>query len=407
MRKRIVLILLLSLSLSFACHNVQEKSEDLKKKTNYLVVLSMDGFRWDYTDGLPTPNFDRMAQKGAFARVQSSFPTKTFPNHYTIATGLYPDNHGLVNNIFYDPERQETYKIADRAKVQDGYYYQGEPIWNSAEKQGVKAATYFWVGSEADVQGMRPSIWKIYDKNIGFNQRADSVISWLQLPMGKRPKLIMWYVDQPDGVGHNFGPKSAEANNMVIQLDSLLGYFLDQLETLPQANQVNFILTSDHGMSKIDDQRMIPLGENLPGNWLQRYTGANPVVNLWSKEGYHDSLMLHLAKIKHLKAYDSLTIPEHLHYMTNPRCGDIVVVADPGWSLTKSSYDHVSKGTHGYDPNFGEMDVIFYAMGPDFKENYKGKSFQNVDIYNLMAHLLHLEPAPNDGDRDAFELLKP
>lgn len=406
MNKLTVFLLLSALIIISAC-NSSTKNPEKTDNFAYVVVLSMDGFRWDYAQKAHTPNFDCLAAQGAFARMQSAFPSKTFPNHYTLATGLYPDHHGIVNNSFYDPQRQVEYSIPDREKVQDGYFYGGEPIWNTAEKQGLKAATYFWVGASADIQQMRPSKYKKYDGSVTFEQRADSVIKWLQLPLEQRPQLLMWYVDEPDGVGHKYGPESQEVKAMVQRLDSLLGYFLTQLEALPNANQINFILTSDHGMSEISDERMIPLGENLPRTWLKGYSGSNPVVNLWSEEGYHDSLMMHLAKIKHIQAYDSTTVPAHLHYMRNPRCGDIVVVADSSWSISKSSYDHVSKGTHGYDPSNGDMDVIFYALGPAFKENYTGQQFQNVDVYNLLAHLLHLKPATNDGDQDAFDLLKP
>ncbi|GAF03456.1 phosphonoacetate hydrolase [Saccharicrinis fermentans DSM 9555 = JCM 21142] len=167
---------------------IQSQQKDSHQAQPYVVVLSLDGFRWDYTQDIETPNFDRMAQIGTKAiSLQPSFPSKTFPNHYTIATGLYPGHHGLVNNSFYDKKIDITYKISDRSTVENKAFYGGEPIWNTAEKQGVKAACFYWVGSEAPIQDMHPSIWKKYDHHFPWEARIDSVISWLSLPAPQRP----------------------------------------------------------------------------------------------------------------------------------------------------------------------------------------------------------------------------
>jgi len=169
----------------------------------YLVILSMDGFRWDYPEKVATPNLDSVAAVGVKAKsIIPSFPTKTFPNHYTMVTGLYPDHHGIVQNEFYDPESGRYYRIGDRKAVMDGTFYGGEPIWVTAEKQDVKSASYYWVGSEAEIGGVRPAYWKEYDGKVPFENRIDSVISWLRLPEEKRPHLILLYFDEPDGYGH-------------------------------------------------------------------------------------------------------------------------------------------------------------------------------------------------------------
>ncbi|MBN2746715.1 MAG: alkaline phosphatase family protein [Bacteroidales bacterium] len=405
MKTLVYSLILVSLMVFVSCIN--KPQEQKKHETPYLIVLSMDGFRWDYADMAFTPNFDKMALEGVRTSMQAAFPTKTFPNHYTLATGLYPDHHGIVNNSFFDPHRNHTYQISNRKLVQDGYFYGGEPIWNTAEKQGVKAATYFWVGSEADVQSMRPSIWKIYDGSISFRQRADSVIAWLRLPEAKRPHLIMWYVDEPDGIGHHFGPKSLEVKTMVQSLDSLLGYFFDKMNQLPIASQVNFIVVSDHGMEEISTERYINLKDFVDENLLKQVTGGNPVFNIWSAENMHDTLLSILQKIPHISAYDSNTIPERLNYMSNERCGDIVVVADSSWSIgLEQAVGNYVGGTHGYDNRNTNMDAVFYAKGPAFRKGFRGERFQNVDLYNLMTNILGLNPAPNDGDQDAFQLLK-
>jgi len=196
----------------FSCKQ-SNRSDQNSQTQPYLVMLSLDGFRWDYADKVPTPNLDKIAKMGVKAEsLQPSFPSKTFPNHYTIATGLYPDHHGIVLNAFYDPETDRYYSIRDRKTVEDGTFYGGEPIWNTAEKQGVKAGTFFWVGSDADIQKMHPSYWKKYEHNFPFEQRIDSVISWLQLPEEKRPHLILWYMHEPDSKGHRYGLTARKSN---------------------------------------------------------------------------------------------------------------------------------------------------------------------------------------------------
>ena len=179
----------------------------------YVIMLSMDGFRWDYTNDVETPNFDSIERVGVKAEsLKSCFPTKTFPNHYSMATGLFPDHHGIVLNSFYDEEMDRHYSLMDRKSVQEGKFYGGEPIWVSAEKQGIITGTLFWVGSEAEIKGTRPTYWKQYDHDLPYVDRIDTVISWLQKPEEFRPRLILFYFDEPDGIGHKYGPESPKEN---------------------------------------------------------------------------------------------------------------------------------------------------------------------------------------------------
>ena len=403
MFKKLITLLSIIVVLLTAC-NKSNKQEDNKPSVitdiPYVVILSLDGFRWNYDQGVSTPNLDKIAQKGIKAEMKASFPTKTFPNHYSIATGLYPDHHGIVNNTFWDPQRKVVYRISDRSKVQDGYFYGGEPFWVTAEKNGVHSASYFWVGSEAKIKGYYPSIWKTYEHNFPFYQRADSVIAWLQLPEKRRPHLITWYLSQPDSYGHKYGPESQEIKDTIPGLDRIIGYFMDKLETLDIADEVNFIVVSDHGMQEISAQRIIRLRDYIPANWVEGVNGGNPAYNIWAKDAFKDSVAAALAKINHMKYYTKSTIPARLHYMTNERCGDFVAVADSSWSLFN---DHVPgftiAGTHGYDNANRNMDAIFYAFGPNIKaQSNDNKRLNNVDIYNMVCKILHLEPAPNDGD---------
>jgi predicted AlkP superfamily pyrophosphatase or phosphodiesterase len=367
------------------------------------VVLSVDGFRWDYPERFHTPNLDRIAAGGVKAEhMIPSFPTTTFANHYTLATGLYPDNHGIVLNSFFAPDLDTHYNMRDRSTVEDGRFYGGEPIWVTAETQGVKTATFYWVGSEAAVKGVRPTYYKLYDQSFPYGQRIDTVIYWLSLPQETRPRLIMWYFDEPDGAGHRLGPEGESIGEVVKYLDSLIGVFLDKMETLPHAGEINFIVLSDHGMGQLYPDQHISPDHYIDTAWLIMADGWNPVMNLRVKEGYVDSVVSALEQAKHLSVWRRGEAPEHLHYHSSPRIHDVTLVADPGWALYWSWDVSNVKGTHGYDPAHPDMHAIFYATGPDFKEGHLHPPFRNIHVYPLLARLLGITPARVDGHPDAL-----
>ncbi|NQU80840.1 MAG: alkaline phosphatase family protein, partial [Bacteroidetes bacterium] len=233
--------------LAISCKNNHSTDPDAKNNP-YVVMLSLDGFRWDYPQKANTPNLDRIAEIGVRAEsLRPCFPTKTFPNHYSIATGLYPGNHGIVLNNFYDSAMDVSYSLGNRESVENGDFYGGEPIWVTAENQGVITASYFWVGSEAPVKGVQPTYWKRYEHKFPFTQRVDSVIAWLSLPEEKRPHLITWYMDEPDSKGHQLGPDNPDLIPVISYLDSLVGNFMFKLNRLEIGKNVNFIVISDHG----------------------------------------------------------------------------------------------------------------------------------------------------------------
>ena len=287
-------ILFASLLIAFGSCKKGKKEEpgsEVDPIESYVVMVSFDGFRWDYTDLYHTPNFDLLAKDGLKAeRLIPSFPTKTFPNHYTLANGLYPDHHGIVMNSFYDEESGRYYAISNRDAVEDGYFYGGEPIWVTAEKQGCITGSYFWVGSEAEIGGYRPTYTKKYEQDFPNGQRIDSVISWLQKPLEVRPRLILWYFHEPDLTAHEAGPDSPEVDSVVMYLDSLLGVFLDKLAALPLADQVNVIVTSDHGMANISNDRKVILENHLNMDWVQEIQGYNPNFNIKARAGCTDSI---------------------------------------------------------------------------------------------------------------------
>ncbi|MCU0370165.1 MAG: ectonucleotide pyrophosphatase/phosphodiesterase, partial [Bacteroidales bacterium] len=335
-------------------------------------------------------------------------PSKTFPNHYTMVTGLYPDHHGIVDNSFYDPASGKHYAIRDRKAVEDAGFYGGEPIWVTAEKNGVRSASFFWVGSEAPVKGIRPSYWKRYDHDVPFEDRIDSVIYWLSLPEEQRPHLVTWYMDEPDGTGHDDGPSGEKTYKMIIYLDSLLGVFLDKIEALPIGDQVNIIVTSDHGMGPVSPDRCIMMKEYIQSQWFEEIEGYSPNLTFKVKEEFRDTAWKALSSIPYATAWKNGEMPDSLHYGTNPRTLDFIFVADSAWQYSLTDKVHGSAGAHGYNPYNTDMHAIFYAKGPAFKKGYIHPIFENTNIYPLICYILGIEPAPVDGSvRNVEGMLNP
>ncbi len=377
------------------------------RETPYVVLVSLDGFRWDYDSIYGTPVLDKIARDGVKAeRLIPSFPTKTFPNHYSIVTGLYPDHHGLVNNSFYAPDLDLVYRISDRAMVGNGAFYGGEPIWVTARKAGLKSASFYWVGSEAPVMGIHPDYWKPYDHEVPFGDRVDTVLKWLSLPPKKRPHMVTLYFEEPDAVSHVYGPVSPETGAMVHSLDSLMGVLRNGLRRLPEAGKINLIVLSDHGMGEIDNSRYNYILDTLPQRMIRSIYGGSPVWSIEPVKGKADSVLYYLNLQHGIKAYKKEDLPVYLHYGTNQRIPAIVLIADPGWVAglrpTQSGYN---KGDHGYDWKFRDMQSIFYAEGPAFKRGFTVDTLYNVDIYNIMADILQLTPAPNDGNPERISPL--
>ncbi len=393
------LILGLLLFVLSAC-NKQEERDDRP----YLVILSLDGFRWDYPQMANTPTLDSLKKAGVIAEsLKPSYPTKTFPNHYTMATGLYPDHHGLVDNYFHATDLNRIYSMRDREAVMDGVFYGGEPIWVTAENQGMKSATFFWVGSEAEIKGVRPTYWYQYDWTIPFEDRIDSVVHWLSLPEDKRPHLIMWYYSEPDHTGHVSGPESEELKVLVEELDTYLADFFTEMRKLPLFDKLNFIITSDHGMNATSNEKRIFIEQVIDTSQIEYMDGITPNVNIKVKEGMLDEVYADLQAAEHLHAWKHGQLPERLHYGTNIRTQDISLVADPGWTIATTKHPDAEQGAHGYDNDLKDMHAIFYAAGPAFKSDYVHPTFENVNLYILMAHILDLSPASTDGSLSNVE----
>ncbi len=376
------------------------RKDSRKPFRNYVVLVSLDAFRWDYNSLYNTPNLNQLAKDGVKAeRMIASFPTNTFPNHFSIATGLYPDHHGLINNSFAAPELGLFYRMGDRSAVENPAFYGGEPVWVTAEKQGAKAATFFWVGSEAPVGGMHPTYWKKYDGSIGYGARIDTVVKWLSYPSSKRPELVTLYFEEPDATSHDSGPVSEETGKVVEHLDSLMGVLRARLSALPDAKKINLIILSDHGLAAVSSERYVNIKEYVPERMIASVSGSNPVFMINPSEGKADSILILLGKARGLKAWKKSDLPAKWNFGTHPRIPEIVVVADSSWSIgTRAGGSSIRGGAHGYDNYNSDLFSIFYAAGPAFKKNYKFKELNNVDVYNLICKILDIRPAPNDGN---------
>ena len=381
--------------LSFTLLFLTTFSQAQTNKDSYVVLVSMDGFRWDYAKQFKLQNLKQIASEGVHAKsMKPSYPSKTFPNHYSIVTGLYPDHHGIINNVFYDAALNESFSLSSDAKT-DSRYYGGNPIWNLAEQQGVKTASFFWPGSDIDKRN--PSYFKKYDSKIPYEARIDTVLKWLQLPEKQRPHLVTLYFDEPDHTGHNFGPLSAETKKAVIKMDSIMGALSRRLDQLEIGKKINLIIVSDHGMASISNDKKVTVLDYLKPEWLGYKAVVNPIMSLQAKAGCQDSIAKALKKVPHIKFWKSTEVPKRLHYGTNPRVHDFVIEAKKGYSLVSKESQNIKGGTHGYDNNEKDMHAIFYAKGPAFKVDKTVKTFQNVSVYPLIAHILGLQIGEIDG----------
>lgn len=370
----------------------------------YVVMVSFDGFRYDYAAKYGAENFLEVARQGVTAAsLIPSYPSKTFPNHYTLATGCYPARHGLVNNTFYDPTRKETYKTRDRDKVEDGSWYGGTPLWVLAEQQGMLSASFFWVGSEADVQGIHPTYHYQYDGSIPNQYRVDQVIEWLKLPEAERPHLIFLYFSLVDDDGHNFGPDSEELIASVHVADELLGNLRRGLRQLKLP--VNLVLVSDHGMIRIDNKNPINPSKIADLSGFEQALGG-PFLMLYHEDSTRIAETYTQLKenADRYQVYLRDSIPEHLHFRDNARIGDILLMAEAPAVIETNPQFRISPGTHGFDPAaVPEMGAIFYAEGPALEKGVVLPPTENIHIYPLVAHILGLEIGEIDGSLDIWQ----
>ncbi|MBT1707717.1 ectonucleotide pyrophosphatase/phosphodiesterase [Fulvivirgaceae bacterium PWU5] len=378
------------------------------KERPYVVLVSFDGFRYDYVSRFKPPYFQEFIRKGAAAEgLIPSFPSKTFPNHYTLVTGLYPGRHGLVDNAFYDPALHQYYAIRDRAAVRNPGYYGGTPLWQLAQQQGLKTASFFWVGSEAAIQGKYPDYCFDYDESVPNKQRVDQTIAWLKLPPAERPHFISLYFSLVDTEGHHSGPNSQALREIVLQADSLLGHLMHGLKTV--ALPVNVILVSDHGMMELSNTPKTFV--SIPNLFDTRdssivFVNGGTQTHIYTHKA--DSLYDVLKKKEyHFKVYKRKEMPTQWHY-NHERAGDLLLVIEPGYYFQdqprRAGPQPAVFGAHGFDPGVEKnMQGIFYAAGPNIKQRATLPPFENVHVYPFIATILGLAMPPIDGDPDILK----
>jgi predicted AlkP superfamily pyrophosphatase or phosphodiesterase len=329
----------------------------------------------------------------------SSFPTLTFPNFYTLATGLYPEHHGIVGNSMFDPKFGANFSLKGDGPS-EGRWWGGEPIWVTAEKQGVRAACMFWPGSEAEIGGVRPSRWLPYRDDFSIGQRVQTVLDWLELPPRERPRLITLYFHEVDTAGHKFGPLSPEVGAAVAQVDAAIGRLVAGIRELGLEGVVNLVIVSDHGMTKLSPDRVIALSDLVPPDAVQvDFSGA--VAGLRPLKGTAQELFATLsAKRRHFCVYLREQMPERLHFRDNRRIPPVILIADEGWMLVRRPFPPGAspmRGGHGFDPALRSMGATFMASGPAFKSGVVIPAFENIEVYDFLCATLGLKPAPNDG----------
>ncbi len=376
----------------------------------YVILVSLDGFRFDYAKRYHADHLLTLATQGASASegMLPAYPSITFPNHYTIVTGLYPEHHGIVANTFYDAVRKEVYSYHDAKSVGDGTWYGGTPLWVLAEQQGMRSACFFWVGSEANIQGVRPSYYLKFDGKIPNGKRVDQVLAWLHLPPEQRPHIITLYFSDTDTAGHRHGPDSLEVAAAVHELDGEIGRLMDGIKEskLP----VDLIVLADHGMVTVEGPAI-----HLDQYGLNPSSFAQTVDSILYPKSDDDAQRAYEAlrgKSDKFHVYRRAQVPEYLHFDSNPREGDPVVVPTGPYLITAGvdtrSAEHLPMGMHGYDAtHMSEMKALFVAAGPDIRTGVALAPFENVNVYPLIAKILGLEitnlkTGPIDGKLSAL-----
>ncbi len=380
-----------------------------------VVLISFDGWRWDYIDRANVPHLRALAARGVRADgLISAFPSKTFPNHYSLVTGLYPERHGIVSNVIADPGFPQRFTMTSKT-AKAARWWGGEPLWNTAILQGRRAAAMFWPGSEAPIGGLRPTYWKPYDEAMSNASRVAQVLKWLALPADRQPAFITLYFSDVDTSGHVHGPDSAEVMQAAARLDRMLGELIDGAGRLNLMDRLNVVVVSDHGMSQLSDRRIIYLEDYIDLSTVD-VTDWSPNLGLTPRSGSVDAVYAAL-KGKHpsLAIYKREETPVHLHYRNSPRIPPILGLAQDGWTITTRGMALATRvvgrangGAHGYDPTLKSMHGLFVAAGPHVREGVRAPAFELIHVYNFLCALLELKPAPNDGDpRVTEEFLRP
>lgn len=408
-----VLGLAIGLGAVAACSSLPEKpavtqAVATKEPAPLLILVSIDGFRADYLDRGVTPNLKALADGGAVASMKPSFPSLTFPNHYTIVTGKRPDKNGIVNNTMRDPRKPGViFKMSNAEAVTDEFWWsEAKPFWTTAEEHGIKAATLFWPGSEVAHKGVRPSYWLPFDDKLPHQDRVNQIMAWLDLPVQERPGAITLYYSDVDHEGHSFGPYSPEADAALTRVDASIGELLKGLKARGLEGKVNLIIVADHGMAKHQPEKFIKLADMISPESADLLGGQ--VAGIDPKPGHEAEVKAALMTPRpYVQCWPKAKLPKRFHYGKNARVPAFICLAEiGGYLIAPSKDDWMPKpegGSHGYDPEAIEMRALFIANGPGIKPGTHLESFDNPAVYNLMLKLLGLPAERGDGSIAPFK----
>ncbi len=374
-------------------------------KPAVVILVSIDGFRADYLDRGVTPNLAALAHRGTSAAMRPSFPSKTFPNHWTLVTGLRPDRHGITANRIEDPARPG--QVFTMANDDPFWWSAATPLWIDAQRAGIRTATMFWPGSNVDFAATRPADWQQYNQAVTAAQRVSAVIDWLRRPPAIRPRFITLYFDTVDTAGHEYGPDDSRTTAALTEVDAQIGALVRGLGELGQP--ADLVIVADHGMAAIAPERVIRF-DQIADPALYRVVESGPFLTLEPAPGKADQLAgVILGPRDHMQCWRKEQIPERLHYGRNPRVPSFLCLADPGWMIVPAAPEKpVSGGAHGYDNAAPEMAALFIAAGPHIRAHPRLAPFDNVDIEPLLRDLLHLplDPATDGNDAPFKDLIR-
>ncbi|CAG7964605.1 unnamed protein product [Penicillium nalgiovense] len=388
------------------------------------IVISLDGFRADFLDRGLTPALNSLVANGVSPQYMNpSFPSVTFPNHFTLMTGLYPESHGIVGNTFWDPKINEEFYYTHPTVSMQPKWWMAEPLWVTAEKQRVKTAIHMWPGSEAHIGDREPTFLDKYNGTEVFSRKVDRILEFLDLPgledksqvTPERPQFIVAYVPDVDRDGHKFGPNSTEIRKTISEADSMVANIMTGLEQRNLTEVVNIVVVSDHGMATTSAERLIQLDDLIDYGLVDHIDGW-PSAGLRPKRPEDlETLRKQLEKVapdyEHaFEFYTRETMPERYHFSNNERIAPLWVIPKTGWAIVdrsefdvrealKTGKEYHPRGIHGYDHEHPLMRAIFIARGPAFphKPNSRVEVFQNIEVYNIVCDSLGVDPLPGNG----------
>lgn len=379
-----------------------------------VILISFDGFRWDYINRPAAVRLRELAARGVRAeRLIPVFPSKTFPNHYSIVTGLTAEHHGIVANVMRDPELG-SFSTRDTLAQSEARWWGGEPIWVTAEKQGRRAAVVGWPGSEAAIGGVRPRWWSRYWHEQPHEEKVQKLLEWLSLPGDSAPQLMIAYFHDVDGAGHTFGPAAPQVDSAIAMVDRALGALMDGIAARGLQDAVHIIVVSDHGMTPVSPDRVVVLDDYIAMEDVD-VIDWSPVTAIAPKPGAVERVYARLRDAHpQMAVYRKGEVPARHHFNDNRRITDIVAVAADGWTISSSAQvnrwredDWRGGGNHGFDPTLENMGATFVAAGPGLARGKVVPGFRNVHIYELLAQLLGVRPAATDGSLDSIRAVLP